>query len=190
MPNWCECDLTMMGKESDIVEFERVAKGTGEIPKEKDAIVIQAEQFVPFPKARDVLTCSKCGATRKETKEESEDKAPLTIPKCNVKGCDGYMKDWFNTWGYDWCIKNWGTKWGICDAHVVEKKNGYRKYYFESAWSPPIPVIQAISKRFPGLKIEMQYYEQGVGFSGDVHLQSGEIIKSEENDHYEGDRGG
>lgn len=64
---------------------------------------------------------------------------------------------------YDWRIKNWGTKW---DATLL---NAYRKkdtatLYFETAWSPPIEIYQALEEE--GFKVEATYVEQGIQYAG------------------------
>lgn len=48
---------------------------------------------------------------------------------------------------YGWSIKNWGTKWnaGSCKVEFGGKKLVFR---FQTAWSPPMPVIVAFANRF------------------------------------------
>lgn len=74
----------------------------------------------------------------------------------------GYA-DW-----YGWSIANWGTKWNAGD--VVQDHIGERGFiiYFSTAWSPPIPVIEALIDRFPDADIRLSYMESGVGFAGEV----------------------
>lgn len=99
-------------------------------------------------------------------------------------------KDGFNSGGYEWCIKNWGTKWGICNP-VLQSVMGERDliYDFESAWSPPCPVILEMSKKFPELEFQLRYFEGGSGFNGLYECIAGKTVTDEEGKYF-GHRGG
>ena len=105
------------------------------------------------------------------------------------------MKDGFNSGGYDWCLQNWGTKWGICDSEKQEeygwegKEDKEVMYKFQTAWSPPNPIILRMSKLFPDLEFEMRYFEGGGGFNGIYRCKNGEVQRDEQGDYF-GDRGG
>ena len=58
-----------------------------------------------------------------------------------------------NNW-YDWSIANWGTKWGAYYSRLDEKDNAL---YFDTAWSSPIPILDALAKLC---------YQYNVSFSG------------------------
>lgn len=53
------------------------------------------------------------------------------------------------TW-YDWCCENWGTKWNAYSDHTIDDDT----IIFETAWSPPIPVLTKLSETYPDLPIE------------------------------------
>lgn len=74
----------------------------------------------------------------------------------------GYT-DWYN-----WSIDQWGTKWNAGD--VTQDHIGERGFiiYFDTAWSPPVPVVEALIARFPEADIRLSYMEPGVGFAGEV----------------------
>lgn len=72
-------------------------------------------------------------------------------------------KDGFNSGGYEWCVQNWGTKW---NAYHVEVSEG--KITFQTAWSPPLPVIRELHRQFPHVTLELEYFERGMGFCGGV----------------------
>ena len=74
-------------------------------------------------------------------------------------------KDGFNRGGYRWCLDNWGTKWWIQDVHVSGHPT-LLTYQFDTAWSPPTPVIAKLIEWFPNLVFELHYKEEGVGFMG------------------------
>ena len=58
-----------------------------------------------------------------------------------------------NNW-YDWNIANWGTKWGAYSSYLDVENN---IIFFDTAWSSPIPVLDALAKLC---------YEHNVSFSG------------------------
>jgi hypothetical protein len=73
----------------------------------------------------------------------------------------------------DWVLENWGTRWiakhGATedDWHVQlkEVEEGLESY-FESAWAPPLPFYKFLVSTIPGLQIEYEYHEWGIGFCG------------------------
>lgn len=90
--------------------------------------------------------------------------------------------------GYFWCVTKWGTKWGCCDIELMEKPRSLI-YYFNSAWSPPLPSILAMSKQFPKLNFSLRYFEGGMAFQGLFRCKGGRIIQQKHGD-YRGHRGG
>jgi len=69
--------------------------------------------------------------------------------------------DWYN-----FCVQNWGTKWDInpheaCDRH--DDGLGFSGS-FDSAWSPPIPIVEALTEQ--GFEVVLRYHESGMAFVG------------------------
>ena len=176
MPNWCECELRIEGKKKELAKFKEFAK------TKKN--VLDTEKFIPYPKKfKDLDEKSrkldeKRDKMRKRGKsyEEAEKKYP-------------YMKDGFNSGGYEWCNDNWGTKWGICDAELIEDYGDELNYEFNTAWSPPEPVIIKMSKMFPKLKFTLTYYEVAMQFNGILICEKGKIIEQDTGKYF-GHRGG
>jgi len=110
----------------------------------------------------------------------------ISADRCKLVIIVGIHKDLFNTnldeariaqqnritygytdW-YDWAVSEWGTKWNAGDVtqgHVGA--NGF-VIYFDTAWAPPVPVIEALIDRFPDAEIKLTYMEPGVGFAGEL----------------------
>jgi len=61
---------------------------------------------------------------------------------------------------YDWAVENWDTKW---NAYSVGKWKGNR-LYFETAWAPPLKVIQKLSSMFPEATFSIHYVDEGGAF--------------------------
>ena len=47
--------------------------------------------------------------------------------------------------GYEWELMNWGCKWGACSTELVEEREGHLTYFFDTAWSPPIPFLSKLA---------------------------------------------
>jgi hypothetical protein len=82
---------------------------------------------------------------------------------------------------YDWNNNNWGTKWDAGEASMNQVSPTEVRYFFETAWSPPIPVIATLSAQYPDLHIELQWEEEQ-GFGGTFVFTNGE---AEETDSYD-----
>lgn len=74
-------------------------------------------------------------------------------------------KDGFSQGGREWCCRNWGTKWGAHGVTLTEQDNR-TVYRFDTAWTPPLPVIRQMALEFPRLTFAMEYKENNEGFGG------------------------
>jgi len=63
---------------------------------------------------------------------------------------------------YDWRNENWGTRSNSYEGQVTEEGIG-----FNTAWSPPTPVIAELSKMIDK-PLRMIYDESGMDFCGEV----------------------
>jgi hypothetical protein len=116
---------------------------------------------------------------------------PEEYQKMDDEG-DGICGKGFNSGGYEWCCKNWGTKWNACEINLDDSNmefSGYIEYSFDTAWSPPKPVILALTKKFPKLKIYHRYFECGAAYNGLAVYENGILVKEEEGAYF-GNRGG
>lgn len=76
-------------------------------------------------------------------------------------------KDGYNSGGYEWCIANWGTKWNSCDAKKSSVYNQRLCYDFDTAWSPPAPIIRKMGELFPSLHFILKYWGRVQGNTRD-----------------------
>lgn len=81
-----------------------------------------------------------------------------------------------NNW-YDWSCDNWGTKWNSVDAELSDDE-----FYFQTAWSPARPVVEALAKMFPSMRFTYTYLETGMCFCGKIIYENGDLLF-----YYEGD---
>ena len=83
---------------------------------------------------------------------------------------------------YDWRIKHWGCKWNSSNTYVNED---YSEIYFDSPWSPAIPVIEALAKLYPELRITHEFAEEQTGwYSGKYSYRDGVLIEALDYESY------
>lgn len=158
MPNHCANTLVVTGAKELLDEFQEFAKGFGPAwdgKKTDEAKEMLALDLNKFvPVPAEVLTAKK-----------------------------NNFSDAYNSGGYDWVCTNWGTKWGCYDV-TVRRYARTLKYRYQTAWSPfAREVLEAMAERFPELKFEMRYAEQGMGFCGITKADGGEVTEEQ---YYEG----
>lgn len=165
MPNHVENDLYIYGKANVLKEFMEFAK--------ENEDVLSSNKFIPYPKEFKIL----------------DDKALEARNKIPPE----FIQDGFNSGGYEWCLANWGTKWGIYNsalkAEILDGKNTRLVYNCRSAWNPPTPIILAMSNKFPSLKFKLKYFERGMQFKGTFVVKAGKVITDNQS-KYTGNRGG
>ena len=167
MPNHCENDLTITGS-SDLID--RIINKMG-LSGEKPSFDFNS--MLPYP-----------------TKFKDKDREAELARKDG----DYTVKDGYNQGGYDWCCRNWGTKWNAYQVTLPilsTMANGKKrlKVSFQTAWAPPIPVIEKLAQEFPMGKIDLRYYECGMAFKGKLVFEDGEETFRSEGT-YHGHRGG
>jgi hypothetical protein len=119
------------------------------------------QKIHPYPPELDIT------AGREGADDSPEQIALVAAEESNLKK-HGY-KNW-----YDWCVNNWGTKWnagGDNDAMQVDydedvNDQGTALFQFDTAWAPPLGVLEKLMETHPELSIECRYHEPGVGFFG------------------------
>ena len=147
MPNYC----------NNVVEIQ----GPQHILKTLVEHRLDFMKIHPYPKELDIT------AGREGADDSPEQKALVAAEESNLAKY-GY-KNW-----YDWCVNNWGTKWnagGDNDAMQVDYdedvgNQGIALFQFDTAWAPPLGVLEKLMETHPELSIECRYHEPGVGFFG------------------------
>ena len=121
MPNWVYNRVSVSGSNEDLLELRRQI--TKQSPFNPDPTEITFHSWVTL--------------SDEEIIEHSKDEQAF---------------DW-----YDWHNAAWHTKWDACNADVqysVSNTNGDLVHVymsFETAWSPPIPVLEAMVAVNPNL---------------------------------------
>ena len=63
---------------------------------------------------------------------------------------------------YDWRIKNWGTKWNAYGYEGGVQFDG-KSLRFQTAWSPPEPIIAKLAEMYPDLDFTHQWADEDIG---------------------------
>lgn len=101
---------------------------------------------------------------------------PMGLKTQPVPYPDG-ATDW-----YEWSISNWGTKWNAYESDVSEDERVVR---FDTAWSHPFPVIEALSKKYPTHVLEVMYADEDLGANcGAYRILKGEVYELPVPDDY------
>jgi hypothetical protein len=147
MPNWCNNTFELVGPKEKIKAFESFLN-------EKNGKE-WFDFFLPCP-------------------QELKDVGNVSFHEPgNVELVGKYgHSDWY-TWG----IERWGCKWN-CDAqdwHVedYDEENLSISFWFDSPWSPPIPLYEFISED-ESLTVFGNYHEEGMAFVGRYEYGSNE----------------
>ena len=85
-------------------------------------------------------------------------------------------EDW-----YRWSIVNWGTKWNAYEC-TMDISGDWVEFDFQTAWSPPEPIVRALGKKYPNAIIGLSYREEGCDFEGVLILQNEKIIEEHSRD--------
>ena len=174
MPNWCENDLNVEGKLDKLQEFRENMHGKD---RNGEETALNEDALIPYP-----------GEFREM------DKVAAQYLKEHPDDWKNAPKDGFNSGGYEWCLEHWGTKWGFCRVQEPELQEyggdeGTLVYQFDTAWSPPLPLVRKMGELFPDLVFDLRYFEAGMQFNGILRVEKGEVTDEKSGDYF-GDRGG
>lgn len=160
MPNWCQNALTATGAPEHVAEFmAQPFCAARYIPTPEPAAVLR-EAFAQLPDAeRDIYRKPWC----------SDDET-------------AFRSFCYNHGGQQWCIKNWGTKWDW-EPQTVTNLPQRAVIEFETAWTPPLPVVLAASRAHPEMVLALRFMEPMHAFRGEYVCAAGRCIR----EHMEGE---
>ena len=77
-------------------------------------------------------------------------------------------------------LAEWGCKWGAFRVHLSETAaaGGVKlvEYLFDTAWSPPLELLNRVATLFPNLVFELEYYAATSGFAGKAKWEEGKLV--------------
>jgi hypothetical protein len=174
MPNWCECDLTVFGPRAKVEEFLQFARS--------EESTFDFNRFVPYPEEWQRMDERAAAWDRENWGKEDVDWAKRP-------------KDGFNSGGHAWCVENWGTKWTARrvthepSAVWHSGEEATVAVQFETAWSPPLPLVRKAAVLFPDVTLDLRYFERGMQYHGVLVCRGADVLENECG-RYFGHRGG
>ena len=138
MPNWCDNRVEIYGDNPD--QIKEVKKTLA-----SKQTCFDFNNIVPMPKELEGTT--------------SPNPEPDSFEAKRLRKQHGH-----DNW-YDWCCDNWDTKWNSAGA-TLSKDGDILNYEFQTAWGPPIKVIEALREKYPDLSITAFYDEPGMEMAG------------------------
>jgi hypothetical protein len=159
MPNWVFNHLSVNGSKEDIAKL-KAQVGASITTKHEDKEEVEKEPIFSFmnilPPPADKL-----------------DEYYGTHGFADGKKQGDSEYNWYN-----FNNREWGTKWDACEAELLEEDETSLHYKFDTAWSPPTPVIEKLAQQNPNVNITLEYREeQGWGAEIDFHDSTAEIIR-------------
>ena len=173
MPNWTHNVVTITGDAKTIAEIKALVQSDDTafdfgkiipIPESllvesggMESIAIEMASSVPYSIAREnarekmqkILPYTATHQTKTVISELKTEDDVIALGKVYLENKKKYgYADW-----YDWCCNNWGTKWNACNVSISNESATSLTYDFDTAWSEPTPVLQALSEKYPNVDI-------------------------------------
>jgi hypothetical protein len=190
MPNHVHNRLEILGSPEEVTRIREAIKGG---PWNDGGIAaIDFNKIIPMPavlRERDGIMHIPTGllqrvANGEETAEcAAEEWAKATKTSAVVFPSLVKQIDWqsrclhdtgFTSW-YDWSVENWGTKWNAYGT--PDRRDTDSTIWFDTAWSVPQPVIEALTAMFPEVTFCITWADEDTGNNcGSVTLRNGEML--------------
>ena len=195
MPNWCENAIVVTGSKEQVEKFINHVKSEdsdfdfNNVIKMPDNLVVEcsniAKQAYALYYGNETAQYQEFYADTAEELKEKIENFEKNYPNAKYLA-DSYHQNQtqfgYTNW-YDWCNAVWGTKWNPSEVHKGEfvKVAGQElyqiDYYFQTAWSYPEGIYQAIAKLFPNIVVSVDVDEEGGYFWGNILIKDGELIE-------------
>ena len=183
MPNWCWNTITIEGDYGRLSNMDFIMKSEGyERSADSDPEMGQPMRLVPMP---EVLQGTRAPAPTGDFDPEGRMMKLVNDPDNDYMTQERYMQEsvehyafieraerakaetGYADW-YTWANKNWGTKWAMeVVGYTYDVEHDPDAIYISgnTAWSPPIGLLEKISQKF-GVKVSLTYAEEGMDFIG------------------------
>jgi len=186
MPNWTYNTLIIEGDEAVLDKFSKLAKSHIIYSDEEEDTLLDFNKFVPYPKEQIHLDkiryhsyeMSQMNAFKKKNYIAQKKISNMMLKEIMLFNLEDDKDSWMG-----WHSINWGTKWNAKYVKIDNVDKNTRMYRFETAWSPPIPVLSAMTKKFPKLTFTMLYGEEGCFFSGFIRVKNNFVMENRQTNY-------
>jgi hypothetical protein len=76
---------------------------------------------------------------------------------------------------YEWRCQHWGTKWNAYLCYFVRQGPGEMDVGFRTAWSPALPILEEVARRFPMLTMQGSFRQEFYEFAGNILISDGKL---------------
>ena len=182
MPNWCQNEVSIYGDKEDI---KKLKAEVFTVDEDNDQPYLDFNKVIPMPKAladtrspqrvvsdewirmRDLIKANpsiqSIWVGGRQIKDDMWSENYITKEQSEI------LKKTYgaNNW-YDWRVTNWGTKWGIDGESIqfYDEDEDRIEIHFDTAWSPPDEIYQALRDKYEDIEISWFYREDGMQFAG------------------------
>jgi hypothetical protein len=154
MPNWVYNSMSVSGSKETIAEFKELASRKAPTGMESDGTLTYDEKpevlsFWNFIEPED-----------KAVYFGASDYKPAEYEGWSMEERLAYSMKFSSDGWYDWNVRNWGTKWDAGSVDLGSETETTLNYTFDTAWSIPEPVFEAMVKKFPTLDFDFSSEEE------------------------------
>jgi len=172
MPNWCQNRVTLRGAAEKLKEIAAAIKD-----EERE---FSFARILPMPDALKGIqhggTVLPDGTYANTWKGVGDGARALGEGEAADLLAKYGAVDW-----YSWRNRHWNTKWDAGNP-VLTEEPGKLIYDFDTAWSPPLPVVFALAQRFPEVSVTHAYIETGMMFGGLDTFTDGQLDETFESE--------
>ena len=163
MPNHCHNRVTLYSSGNDTDEARAQIQKIKQIFEDENCF----GQIIPEPDWANTPLDEKTAGNWLHSKRGNVGELPVQPSNDN-----GHYVPFFQStdrqddrW-YDWRLANWDTKWDAYDVEVVDPDPENMEIEFNTAWSPPEAICNAIREQYEDVSVSWFYDEPGMEIAG------------------------
>lgn len=190
MPDWCQNKLTVEGTADQLNRFMTAAEGPVSIVWADDPVSMKwandpviAEQIRTARDKQSLLSLPRLVPSEATSLPwDGQIDSIASLPEIYQRLDDLFAGRVEPRDGYEWQLKNWGTKWGV-EVSADQRSVGdcFVLYEFISAWSPIEAAVHHFAPKWPDLSFRLQFLSEDCRSYGETEYVAGKLV----NDYFE-----
>jgi hypothetical protein len=181
MPNWCFNTLTIQGPKEQVDSIKKRLNTPFQKdydnwnPKTQQMEIKTALYPNPVFAFHNIYNHIEAGISDEDYMKQPDYSLPMA-EQMQFRG---------SHW-YDFNVREWGAKWDVGVSHddeypdtellehISKGEDQWLVYKFNTAWSPPAPAIEKLSKLVPNCVVTLSFEEE-TGWGGELEFVNGEM---------------